>query len=177
MPTFVSRSCHPTAKRVEQNGVEDYVCFSIRDEFSGCGLMCPRTSRSKDMNYSDLKHFTGPAIQRSRPEIVVKSDAAGEIVGAVRDLGWHPEPSLANKWPHNAVHERWISTVKSVTRAAMLQSGFPQIATPWALPYASIVLSIDQRAPIHPHERDAAGNVLPAYHCLLYTSPSPRDGW
>ena len=26
---------------VEQNGVEDYVCFSIRDEFSGCGLMCP----------------------------------------------------------------------------------------------------------------------------------------
>ena len=42
----------------------------------------------------------------------------------------------------------------------MLQSGFPQKAMSWALPYAALVLAIDQPAPIHSHERDAAGNVL-----------------
>ena len=45
----------------------------------------------------------------------------------------------------------------------MLQSGFPQKATTWALPYSSIVLAIDQPAPIHAHERDAAGNTLPEF--------------
>ena len=132
--------------------------------------MCPRNSGSQDNNYQDLKHFTGPAVQRTRPDIIVKSDAAPEIVGAVRELGWHPEPSLANKWPHNAVHERWVGTVKSVTRAAMLQSGCPQDAVTWALPYASVALAIDQPAPIHAHEKDGAGNVLAGFEHKLKRS-------
>ena len=44
---------------------------------------------------------------RTHPDVVLKSDAAAELTGAVKDLGWHSEPSLANKWLHNAVHERW----------------------------------------------------------------------
>ena len=29
------------------SGLEDYVCFSIRDEYSGVGVMCPRATRSQ----------------------------------------------------------------------------------------------------------------------------------
>ena len=64
--------------------------------------------------------------------MLVKSDAAKELTKAVSDLGWHPEPSLENKWPHNERHERWIGTYKSVFRASMLQSGFPNEAWDFA---------------------------------------------
>ena len=39
---------------------EDYVSFTIRDEYSGCGLAQPRQTRSKESNYIDLKRFMGP---------------------------------------------------------------------------------------------------------------------
>ena len=60
----------------------------------------------------------------------------------------------------NAIHERWIGTVKSVTRDAMLQSGFPEKTVPFALTYSAMYLACNQPATIHPNERDAAGNVL-----------------
>ena len=72
-------------------------------------------------NRVDLKHFVGPS-GPSRPNIIVKSDAAKEMIGTVKELGWHSEPSLANRWLHNASHERRIQTLKSVIRASMLQS-------------------------------------------------------
>ena len=94
---------------------------------------------------------------------MVKSDAAPEIMSAVYDLGWHSEPSLPGKWPHNTEHERWGQSVKSVCRANMLQSGLPTKVVPWCMMYSAIALAADQPCPIHAHERDAAGNVLPEY--------------
>ena len=60
----------------------------------------------------------------------------------------------------------------------MLQSGFPQQAVAWAMPYAALALAIDQPAPIHSHERDAAGNVLPEYEYKLQRTcwQEHRDG-
>lgn len=71
------------------------------------------------------------------------------------------EPSLANEWPHNTVHKRWQGTVKSICRAAMLQSGFPGKVVNWCMAFSSQILSFDRPCPIHPHERNAAGDVLP----------------
>ena len=137
------------------------VSFTIRDQYSGMGLGFPQTARTKNDNYKHLKFFVGLA--GHRPDVMVKSDAAKEITSAVEELGWHPEPSLQNKWPHNATHERWIGTHKSVIRANMLQSGFPEPAWDWSVPYSSIALSVRQRAPIHAWEKDAAGNVQDQY--------------
>ena len=92
--------------------------------------------------------------------MLVKSDAAIENTGVLDDLGWHREPSLENKWPHNTIHERWHATYKSVVRACMLQSGFPSTAWDLVVGYAAIALSVTQTAPILPWEKDAGGNVL-----------------
>ena len=116
---------HMYMQRSSDGGETEHVGFGVRDEYSGMGLMTPRNKRSKDSNYRDLKFYTGPYLQRTRRDILVKSDAAQEIEKAVEELGWHPELSLGNRWSHNTVHERWIGTCKSVIRVSMLQSGCP----------------------------------------------------
>ena len=75
---------------------EDYFSFGVRDAYSGAGLCNPRNSRAQAFIYQDLKSFVGPTVVRNTPQMLVKSDAAPEILGAVHDLGWHSEPSLAN---------------------------------------------------------------------------------
>ena len=107
----------------------------------------------------NLKFFAGP-LDSANPELMLKSDAAKELTGAAAELGWHSIPSLENRWPHNAVHERWHATFKSVLRAALLQSGFPERAWDLAVTYSSTALAITQRAPLLPSERDASGQVL-----------------
>ena len=77
------------------------------------------------------------------PLVVVRSDAAKELTLAVSDLGWHPEPSLEKSLaPHNHQHERWHGAYKSVLRACMLQSGFPEVAWDFAVPYVSMSLNV-----------------------------------
>ena len=53
--------------------------------------------------YYGLKFFAG-VVGANSPDFVVKSDAAKEITNAVKDLGWHTDPSVANVWPHNTVN-------------------------------------------------------------------------
>ena len=129
---IAQRSASGVTKRGSvKEAIEEYASFGVRDAYSGVGICQPKTSRTKDKCYGDLKGFTGPSIHKKSPHVVVKSDAAPEIMSAVYDLGWHSEPSLANKWPHNTVHERWTGTCKSVIRVSMLQSGFC-CRTQWA---------------------------------------------
>ena len=100
-------------------GIEEPVAFGILDQHSGCGISNPRRTRSQHRNDNDLKAFVGPAVHKETHWIIVKSDSASEIIGAAKELGWFSEPSLANTWPHNTVHERRTGTLKSVCRAAM----------------------------------------------------------
>ena len=153
---------HMIVEKSSSGKHENSVAFTIRDVWSGCGIAQARPSRSLDHNRVDLKHFVG-RVSGSSPEILVKSDAAKEITGAVTQLGWHPEPCLANKWPHNASHERWIQTLKSVIRASMLQSGFPEQISEWSAPYSSISLALKQPCTIHEWEKDASGITLEAF--------------
>ena len=113
------------------------VINTVRDQFSGMALAWPSSTKSSDAYYENLKSFAGVIGGRS-PHILVKSDAAGEIIKAVKDLGWHSEASLANTWPHNATHERWIGTYKSILRSSLHQSGLPIIAWHLAVAYSSI---------------------------------------
>ena len=96
-----------------------------------------------------MQFFIG--LRKLQPYVLCKSDAAGEIVGAARQLGLLPEPALANVWPHNAVLERYVGTYKSTARSIVLYSAVPEKATPLVIAYASIVLSISQPAPILPY--------------------------
>ena len=70
-------------------GIEDFVAFAVRDAYSGVGLCNPRSTKSQQTVWLDLKNFTGPAIAKKSPNIIVKSDADPAITGAVHDLGWH----------------------------------------------------------------------------------------
>ena len=94
------------------------VIHTVRDAFSGMALALQSNTKTSDVFYRFFKSFGG-RLGTSNPNMLVKSDAAGEIVKAVEDLGWHSESSLANRWPHNAVHERWHGTFKSALRAAI----------------------------------------------------------
>ena len=128
----------------------------------------------------NFKFYAG-VLGTRRPEILVKSDAAGEITGAVRDLGWHAEPSLANCWPHNVRHETWIRCLKSIHRANMLQGGAPVRAWDAASSYAAIAYAFSAPAPILPYEKDAAGNTLPGNpkigkSCWEAHTGTPFDG-
>ena len=53
-----------------------------------------------------------------------KSDNAKELDAACQQMSWVPEPTLANRWPHNSVLERDIRSIQEITRAVHLQAGF-----------------------------------------------------
>jgi len=153
---------HMIAQRAIDGVLEHSVSFTIRDEWSGAGIAGARRQRTMEQNRLDLKNFVGK-VSSTRPNIMVKSDAAKEITSAVSDLGWLSEPSLQNRFPHNSSHERWIGTLKSSIRAAVLQSGFPDKIVDWSVPYSALSLTLKQPCPIHKHERDASGITLPAF--------------
>ena len=155
---IVAKAKEDTANRSSDGDV----CIQpVRDVFSGAALATALRERGFDRIYNNLKFFAGPAVRN--PNLLCKSDCAKEIINAVEALGWHSEPSLENTWPHNAIQERWIGTYKSVLRAAQYQCGFLKNA--WHLPvrYASVALTLTQKAPILPWEKDAAGNTLAGF--------------
>ncbi len=82
-------------------------------------LAVPEPGRSMDRMHDNFKFFAVLVMQS--PEVIVKSDAAGEITGAVKQLGWHTEASLENRWPHNATLERWHGIYKSAVCAAVTE--------------------------------------------------------
>ena len=107
---IVSKSGHDDIKTAASG---DTVVHTIRDAYSGMPLAAALSSRVMSECYDNFKFFAGIANSRN-PDILVKSDAAKELTGAVDELGWHREPSLENRWPHNTIHERWHGTYKSV---------------------------------------------------------------
>ena len=44
-------------------------------------------------------------------------DEASELKGAAEEVGFVPETSLPNRWPHNAVLERDVREEKECSRA------------------------------------------------------------
>ena len=60
----------------------------------------------------------------AQPTVMFKSDNARELEAACTQMSWTPEPTLANRWPHNSVLECDIRSIQEVTRAVHLKAGF-----------------------------------------------------
>jgi hypothetical protein len=120
----------------------------IRDQYSGVGLAYVQNNRTEDNNYKSMKHFAGEKLNGSSTT-VFKSDNAKELTNSAHRLAWVPDPSLANKWPHNAACERDIRSLKEICRPSHLQAGFPKQAWPVSLDYTSKARSFYEQSPIH----------------------------
>ena len=65
----------------------------------------------------------------------MKSDSAQELVEAVKQLDWLPEPGLRNDPYHNAKLESNIRRIKEGTRAIHLAAGFSHKMWPRSIEY------------------------------------------
>ena len=81
----------------------------------------------------------------------------------MKELGWHPETSLPNVWPHNTILERHVEVLKGTHRANILQCGGEIDAWPAAIQHAATVVTITKTAPILPSEQNAAGQPRPEF--------------
>ena len=95
---------------LEKGSGGEKVALIVRDARSVARQIYPQTRRTIENNINALQKFVGPEISSSK--VILKSDAAQELIGAAERLSWLPEPSVANQWPHNAVLERDVRTVK-----------------------------------------------------------------
>ena len=80
--------------------------FGVRDCYSGCGLTFPQLVRTTLGSSHAFQHFHSPT-RKADIHVIVKSDSAPDMKGAITELRWLPDLSLENRWPHNTVHERW----------------------------------------------------------------------
>ena len=116
----------------------------VKDAYSGARMIYPSTRRTKEANMLGLQKFLGPALSSSK--VILKSDAAKELVGAAETLGWLPETSLPNRWPHNTTLERDVRHIKECTRAVHYQAGFDHELWPVSIQFAATTLNCTQEA-------------------------------
>ena len=55
-----------------------------------------------------FRHFVGLRANELATKTLIKLDEAGELEQAAHQVGFIPETSLPNRWPHNALLERDI---------------------------------------------------------------------
>ena len=89
----------------------EQACLICFDEYSGVYRAFPQTSRATPNNVACLRKFGGSK-SHGRALCSVKSDAAGELTEAVKQLGWLPEPGNPNDPYHNAKLESNIRRIK-----------------------------------------------------------------
>lgn len=128
-------------------GRSDHAVLIVQDCFSKVMNAYPTFSREASQLASHLKHFVG---LKSSSYTIVKSDAANEILRAVIDNGWLPEPSVPGRFPHNAALEREIRTFQEVCRSVFLQAGFA--ARPQLWPHACSYVAVAMSAFIKPDD-------------------------
>ena len=73
-------------------------------------------------------------------------DEAEELEQAAHQVGFTPETSLPNRWPHNALLERDIREEKECCRAVHLQSGLPYEYHTYSFPFACLSMTFDRPA-------------------------------
>ena len=128
----------------KSSGGREFVVLIVYDTFSGILNAYPASSKSSDFVYTCLNHFVG--LRYQNPGTVCRSDAAPELVKAIRDLGWLPETSLPRRWPHISKCERAIRSFEECCRCLHLQAGFAIMPRLWSTTcrYAAVAMSIDK---------------------------------
>ena len=69
--------------------------------------------------------YRWPETNELATHALIKMDEAQEPKQAAHQVGFVPETSLPNRWPHNALLERDIREEKECCRVVHLQSGLP----------------------------------------------------
>ena len=133
----------------------EQACLIAYDDYSGCYGAFPQTNRSTDQNVSVLRKFGGTRAH-GKALCVVKSDAASELVDAVKALSWLPDPGVPHDLFHNSQLERAIRTIKEGTRAVHLKAGFGHNLWPRSIEYFCVARSFTTLAPVHPNETEAS---------------------
>ena len=75
---------------------------------------------------------------------LIKMDEAQELEQAAHQVGFVPETSLPNRWPHNTLLERDIGEEKERCRVAHLQSGLPYEYHTCSYPFACLFMTSDR---------------------------------
>ena len=102
-------------------------------------------------------HFYSKTLTPTKVGVILKSDNYKSLLEAASLLGWKSETTLANRWPHNAVHERMHRAFLSMCRAHMRQSRLPIPGWSFVQGLASIMLTVTRLAPKLPNEVDVSG--------------------
>ena len=172
----------------------EQACLIAYDEYSGCFGAFPQTSRNTEQNVAILQKFGG---NRAHGKALcnVKSDAASELVDAVKALNWLPDPGVPNDPYHNSQLERAVRTIKEGTRSIHLKAGFPHDLWPRSIEYFCTARSFTTAAPVHPNETDESkewkanktcyevankgepfeGHRIPLGALVYYKPPQHRD--
>ena len=73
----------------------EQACFICMDEYSGAIQAFAQTTRSTDQNIAALQKLEGTRAH-GKALCTVKTDCAGELMEAVKYLGWLPDPGIPN---------------------------------------------------------------------------------
>ena len=94
----------------------------VRDLYSGARVANPLSKRDAPAHAKNFRHFVGLRANELATKTLIKLDEAGELEQAAHQVGFIPETSLPNRWPHNAC---WKGT-SGRRRNAVEQSTFNQ---------------------------------------------------
>ena len=156
-------------------GGGEYCVQTNRDVFSGIFAAYPLSSKAHEYLMVTMQHFNDKPPGEG---VVMKGDNAPEAIKAFRKLGWRHDPSLENRFPHNAAHERDTRTWAELLRTNFLSSGLHIFPKTWALAaeYAAVAFSVSAHPPILPGEEgtEAAAAKLNTNRWALATGGNFR---
>ena len=78
----------------------------VRDLYSGARIAYPLSKRDVESHAKNFRHFVGLKANELATHTLIKMDEAQELEQAAHQVGFVPETSLPNRWPHNALLER-----------------------------------------------------------------------
>ena len=116
----------------------------VRDLYSGARIAYPLSKRDVESHAKNFRHFVGLKANELATHTLIKMDEAQELEQAAHQVGFVPETSLPNRWPHNALLERDIREEKECCRVVHLQSGLPYEYHTYSYPYACLSMTFDR---------------------------------
>ena len=116
----------------------------VRDLYSGARIAYPLSKRDVESHVKNFRHFVGLKANELATHTLIKMDEAQELEQAAHQVGFVPETSLPNRWPHNALLERDIREEKECCRVVHLQSGLPYEYHTYSYPYACLSMTFDR---------------------------------
>ena len=75
----------------------------VRDLYSGARIAYPLSKRDVESHAKNFRHFVGLKANELATHTLIKMDEAQELEQAAHQVGFVPETSLPNRWPHNAL--------------------------------------------------------------------------